>query len=54
VLQWYRVDFGELPSPELSRLIVLSMTLITCGIQTFCSAFIIGVMGIKQVSLATK
>jgi glycosyltransferase involved in cell wall biosynthesis len=54
VFQWYRVDFGELPSPELSRLIVLSMTFITCGIQTFCSAFIIGVMGIKQVSTVTK
>ncbi|CAM4065610.1 glycosyltransferase family 2 protein [Vibrio neonatus] len=49
--KWAAVDFGELDSHYINRTMVLSLTLIACGIQSFCTAFVSGIISIKKTYL---
>lgn len=44
IYDWYLVGFGDLNSQGLSKLMVLSMTLIACGFQSFFTIFVWGIM----------
>jgi glycosyltransferase involved in cell wall biosynthesis len=45
-MSWARLDFGPLDNSELPRIVVLGLTLIVIGLQTFFSAFLLGVLEI--------
>jgi glycosyltransferase involved in cell wall biosynthesis len=46
LLAWQRTGFGPLPDPLIPRLIVLGATMIVIGVQTFFSAFLLGILSI--------
>lgn len=43
---WASLDFGPLDNPEIPRVVVLGLTLIVLGLQTFFSAFLLGILEI--------
>ncbi|HEY6632521.1 MAG TPA: glycosyltransferase family 2 protein [Rhizobiaceae bacterium] len=49
VISWAGLDFGPLNDSELPRIVVLGLTLIVIGLQTFFSAFLLGVLEIPVV-----
>jgi hypothetical protein len=54
VISWARIDFGPLNDSELPRIVVLGLTLIVIGLQTFFSAFLLGVLEIPVVRNAVS
>ena len=46
VISWAKLDFGPLNDSEIPRIVVLGLTLIAIGLQTFFSAFLLGVLEI--------
>ncbi|MCO5072355.1 MAG: glycosyltransferase family 2 protein [Rhizobiaceae bacterium] len=57
LIRWAAVDFGPLNDSEIPRIIVLGLTLVVIGLQTFFSAFLLGVLEIpvtRQASLLQK
>jgi hypothetical protein len=46
LLAWQKTGFGPLPDPFIPRLIVLGATMIVIGVQTFFSAFLLGILSI--------
>ncbi len=49
VIQWSEVNFGELDSDIVSRVIILSMTILASGVQTFCISFLGAIISIKNL-----
>lgn len=49
VIQWSEVSFGDLKSDIVSRVMILSMTLLASGIQTFCISFLGSIISIKNL-----
>ncbi len=46
LVRWGALSFGPLTDSEIPRIVVLGLTLIVIGLQTFFSAFLLGVMEI--------
>ncbi|MBN9072563.1 MAG: glycosyltransferase, partial [Rhizobiales bacterium] len=46
VTSWARLDFGPLDDSELPRIVLLGLTLIIIGLQSFFSAFLLGILEI--------
>ena len=54
VLSWASIDFGPLNDSELPRIVVLGLTLIVIGLQTFFSAFLLGILEIPVIRNAAS
>lgn len=56
VSRWAALGFGPLTDSEIPRVVVLGLTLIVLGIQTFFSAFLLGVLEIpvKRLQAAER
>jgi glycosyltransferase involved in cell wall biosynthesis len=46
LLQWAGQDFGDLTDPGVPRIVVLGLTLMVLGVQTFFCAFLLGILDI--------
>jgi glycosyltransferase involved in cell wall biosynthesis len=45
---WDDVGFGRLDYPEILRIVIPGVTLITCGLQTVLSSLFLGILGLKR------
>ena len=45
-MRWASLGFGPLSEPEIPRIVVLGLTLIVIALQSFFSAFVLGVLEI--------
>ena len=53
VIRWAALGFGPLMDSEIPRVVVLGLTLIVLGMQTFFSAFLLGVLEIPVRRMQT-
>jgi hypothetical protein len=57
LIQWSKVGFGPLNDPAIPRIVVLGATMVVIGVQTFFSAFLLGILSIPttpRVSAGTE
>jgi hypothetical protein len=45
---WDDAGFGRLDYPEILRIVIPGVTLITCGLQTVLASLFLGILGLKR------